>query len=184
MIFFSQVTLNNVEVCSENISTLKKNLEVSDFLSSKIIWFLPANHQKHALCHLLTLMPSQTNRSLISFMYHVTCLVFCLVWVSCYCFEVFCSSAPVSCSSHYSLIICTCVYYPLCIQALVFPVFIFRTFSSIVACHSVTFLMFRCFLVTLSLKVLSAFRSCSPLSHVTPWNTKRDILKTFPCNYS
>lgn len=29
MFFFPQVTLNNVEVCSENISTLKKNLEVS-----------------------------------------------------------------------------------------------------------------------------------------------------------
>ena len=27
-VFISQVTLNNVEVCSENISTLKKTLEV------------------------------------------------------------------------------------------------------------------------------------------------------------
>lgn len=86
-------------------------------------------------------------------MCHVTCFLSGLLFSLSF-LLLFCSSAPVSCFPHYSLIICTCVYYPLCIEALVFPVFIVRFCSSMVACHSVTFLVFGCFLVTLSLKTL------------------------------
>lgn len=82
-------------------------------------------------------------------MCHVTCFLSGLLFSLSF-LLLFCSSAPVSCFPHYSLIICTCVYRSPGVSCVHCQVLFIHSCMSL----SVTFLVFGCFLVTLSLNTL------------------------------